>query len=668
MHTVIKDAFSAFKKPFVWIAIIAIPIIVACFGLLYFGTFISPDERLKDLPIAVINKDKGATVDDQTYTYGADLANSITETDKAKWQIEDASLLDEGLENTDYFLAIIIPEDFSERVSAGQTQEPTQANITFYKNVRKNYMLSTLSSRIESSLKELVNQSITEQYSKAYVDGLISAKDGYNSAAEGADSLTNGLTTLEDGSNTLSSGIRSASSGAQSLTSGLEQLSSGAQSLEEGGTTLTSSSAQISQGLSSLSNGSNTFNNTLVECQSAIASQYGGDPSSAIPALQEQYTQALKNYATNVVIATKTGQDPSQVSTEELQQTLSALTTTAGATGAYSTLDQTISGYSSIHDGIQSLSSVYGTFDSGLNTYTSSTGQLSSGLSSAQTGATSLSSGASQLESGASSLSSGITSAKDGSSTLSSSLSEGADTIDSSVTASSDDIAEYMSEPVSVNEETYGNLDKFGYGFAPLFLTLSIWLGSLIIFFLFDPFPTKKNLGASRFAVIFGRWPLYFIVGLLEVAIVLTGAFYLGLPCTNTALLIVFFLVMSFSFICIMQFFNFFDVIGKAIAVLFVIVQLVFCSGTFPAQLGNDIATAVGPCLPFYYAIDGIRELMSGGVEANVFNDMGTILLFGLGGLALSLISYPLALKKKKQRNAEMLEELSAEAVEATPA
>ena len=668
MHTVIKDAFSAFKKPFVWIAIIAIPIIVACFGLLYFGTFISPDERLKDLPIAVINKDKGATVDDQTYTYGADLADSITETDKAKWQIEDASLLDEGLENTDYFLAIIIPEDFSERVSAGQTQEPTQANITFYKNVRKNYMLSTLSSRIESSLKELVNQSITEQYSKAYVDGLISAKDGYNSAAEGADSLTDGLTTLEDGSNTLSSGIQSASSGAQSLTSGLEQLSSGAQSLEEGGTTLTNSSAQISQGLSSLSNGSNTFNNTLAENQSAIASQYGGDPSSAIPALQEQYTQALKNYATNVVIATKTGQDPSQVSTEELQQTLSALTTTAGATGAYSTLDQTISGYSSIHDGIQSLSSVYGTFDSGLNTYTSSTGQLSSGLSSAQTGATNLSSGASQLESGASSLSSGITSAKDGSSTLSSSLSEGSETIDSSVTASSDDIAEYMSEPVSVNDETYGNLDKFGYGFAPLFLTLSIWLGSLIIFFLFDPFPTKKNLGASRFAVIFGRWPLYFIVGLLEVAIVLAGAFYLGLPCTNVALLIAFFLVMSFSFICIMQFFNFFDVIGKAIAVLFVIIQLVFCSGTFPAQLGNDIAAAVGPCLPFYYAIDGIRELMSGGVEANVFNDMGTILLFGLGGLALSLISYPLALKKKKQRNAEMLEELSAETVEATPA
>ena len=249
MRTVIKDAFNAFKKPFVWIAIIAIPIIVACFGLLYFGTFISPDERLKDLPIAVINKDKGATVDDQTYTYGADLADSITETDKAKWQIEDASLLDEGLENTDYFLAIIIPEDFSERVSAGQTQEPTQANITFYKNVRKNYMLSTLSSRIESSLKELINQSITEQYSKAYVDGLISAKDGYNSAAEGADSLTDGLTTLEDGSSTLSSGIQSASSGAQSLTSGLEQLSSGAQSLEEGGTTLTSSSAQISQGV-----------------------------------------------------------------------------------------------------------------------------------------------------------------------------------------------------------------------------------------------------------------------------------------------------------------------------------------------------------------------------------------------------------------------------------
>ncbi len=664
MISVLKDAFkTAFRKPLTWIALIAIPLIVACFGLLYFGTFMSPDERMKELPIAVINKDKGCIIDDEEKNFGRDLSDSLVESDKATWIVESPSLLDKGLENTEYFLAIIIPEDFSEKVAAGQTEDPTQANISFYKNVRKNYTLSTLSSRIESSLKELVNQKIGEQYSQAYLEGLVQAGEGFKEAADGSNSLQSGLNTLKSGSETLSDGANSLLSGTQSLNQGLETLTNGAATLSNAGNTLSEASSQIAQGLISLSSGSDTFSATLTQNQSALTASYGGDPANSIPALQSQYAQALQTYATALYTAGRTGQDPSSISTSELEQTVSNLASAANAAGAYSALEQTLSGYTSIHEGVTSLNASYEAFNSGLASYTSSTDQLSSGIQSAQAGAVTLSNGSAQLNSGAKSLNSGLASAEEGSKTLTTSLEEGANTINDSLTANPETLAEYISQPVDVQEETYGNLEKFGYGFAPLFLTLCIWLGSLIIFFIFDVFPSKQALKASRFAVIFGRWPLYFILSALEVALVLGGAFALGLPCTNTALLIGFFAIMAVSFVCLMQFFNLFDVVGKALAILLVIVQLVFCSGTFPAQLGSDLAVAVGPYLPFYYAIDGIREIMSGGVIANALHDMGILLLFAAIGVALSLLTYPLARKKKLQRDEEIVKALTGKAL-----
>ncbi len=97
MISVLKDAFkTAFKKPLTWIALVAVPLIVACFGLLYFGTFISPDERIKDLPIAVINKDSGCTIDDTEHNFGSELSDAIIESDKAKWT--GAQSLNQGLE------------------------------------------------------------------------------------------------------------------------------------------------------------------------------------------------------------------------------------------------------------------------------------------------------------------------------------------------------------------------------------------------------------------------------------------------------------------------------------------------------------------------------------------------------------------------------------------
>ena len=658
MLDILKDAFkTAFNKPLTYAALIAIPLIVACFALLYFGTFMDPYERMKELPIAVINQDAGATLNGEERNLGDELVKSITNNDDAKWTIEDKNLLDQSLENTDYYLAIVIPEDFSERVAAGDTKEPEQANVVFFKNARKNYMLTSLSSRIESALKEKVNQNITEQYSRAYLSGLVDAKDGLTVAADGSQQLGSGIDSAAEGSSAITDNLESLKSGSGTLEDGLGQLNSGLSQMEDSGNKLISGSASIASGIEALAQGSNTYRSSIEDKVNSISAAYGGDPAGAIPQLKQNYALALQEYATQVIAATKQGQDPSQINAAQVTTAAEKLAAASSQAGAYQALTSAVSGYEQIDSGIGSLSSQYQTLDIGINQYTQAVSELSVGTQNAQNAAANLTEGAGRLQNGSQKLTSGLKNASDGAGELTNSLRDGSQTIESSLTDSTDNLASYTANPAKVEDDIYGNLDKFGYGFAPLFLVMSLWLGSLMIFFVFSVFPSKKELADRRFAAIIGRWPLYLILSVLEVAVVFFGAQALGLPTTDMGMIALSLLFISVSFMLIMQFFNLFDIIGKAFSILLVAVQLVFCSGTMPAQLGSNVAVAAGPFLPFYYAIDGLREVMSGGNVDVLANDMGMLLLFAMGAVALSLLLYPIALKIKTRKDSAALSE-----------
>ncbi len=716
MLEILKDGLkTAFKSPITYVALIAVPIIVSCFGLLYVNTFMDPYERMKELPVAIINQDSGVQSDDGWKNYGEELTVSICENDSVKWVTEDASILDEGLEKSDYYMAVIIPDDFSQRVNAGQTSSPEQADITFFKNVRKNYMLSTFSKSVETALKLTVNQKIGEQYVSAYVQGLYDAQSGLSNAAEGAGELAKGIATAESGSDSLNNGLGQISEGSSTLNAAIGQLSSGANSLENGvssaasgasmlaegasklqngaeaismqGENLVRGSASFSQGIESLDNGVTAYVDTLSEKLEAIACIYDGDPQNSLPAAQQNLENELKAYAGNIVAAAKTGQDPTQVDTSGVVQAAAGMAQISSQAGAYQALQSTSEGAASIEAGVAKLGENYDVLDSGIASYASATAQFASATANVSSGASDLSEGMLELEDGSSSLSNGITStangsnsltssieaaqsgssqlsrgltaASEGAGTLSTSLDEGARAISDSLTDTPENIASYASAPVEFQDDSYGDLPSFGYGFAPLFITMCMWLGSLIAFFIFDPFPASRKLGKNRFAVIFGRLPLALLIAAINAIVVGTCAQAIGVPCTDLVAYIAFFATATVAFICIMELLNLFDIAGKAVALLLLIVQLVCCSGTFPAMLGNDAAAAIGPYLPFYYAIDAFREIMSGTNIGTAYTDMGILLLFAAAALVLSIAVYPLALKMKRKRDANTLAQLS---------
>ena len=231
---------------------------------------------------------------------------------------------------------------------------------------------------------------------------------------------------------------------------------------------------------------------------------------------------------------------------------------------------------------------------------------------------------------------------------------DGAETISDSLGASSDDMGAYVADPTSVNEERYGSLDYYVQGFSPFFMTTSLWLGALIVFFIIEPL-WPKSRHAGRVRTVVGRLPFYALVCAFEAAAVTLSAWGIGVLDAHSASLLLLFayaLGVSLSFMPIIQFLNMtLGVIGKALAVLTLIFQLACSGGTLPVDLGQSFVAALNPFLPFTYAIDGFREVITYANGATIAGDLGMTAVFGLALFVLSLATWGFA---EKRRDAEM--------------
>lgn len=745
MIEVVKDSFKeAFSKKITYVALIGIPLIVGLFGFSYVYTYMDPIENMQELPVAIVNLDQGSYVGEESENFGEHLMDSIMENDAVLWTEETPNLVDEGLDTSDYYMAVVIPSDFSEKVVKGQTSEPDQADIVFYKNMRKNFMMATLSSQIEGELENMVNQEISKQYTSALVEGLLDSQLGLSDAAsgaamlaDGADSITEALSSAQEGSSSLLAGAEGMSSGAEvllpgtealykgtlelesqtsSLPAGVSSLKQGIDAVSDGTVNAQNGATAISQGLSNLAAGCDAIKEHLAEISVLSDKAAAGvviaasasdsvvensasataeiieaigllDPvndAQAIATLQDaaQKSSASEQYALEISrgllndpsgdnvyssvleiaefaagIDYAVGHNQDAESDQTLLGSINALKAGAdsledGLRSAQIALTQLSGGTVSLYEGSTNLSAAASSLASG-------SGSVVDGVSVLENGAAQLTTGLSGLSQGLEEIASGGDELNGGAEELTDKLSEGSNGISSSLTTDAVTFADYLAHPVEVGEEIHGDLDHFGYGFVPLFTTLCLWLGSLLIFFILSPFPSLKLSDSGRFSSVLGRWPAYLVFSAFEVGVVFLCSVGLGVPYSASPEFLLFVFIISISFISIMQFLNSFGVVGKAIAMILVALQLVCCSGMFPAEIGRDYASAVGTWLPFTYAIDGIRELMSGGASPILFNNIGALLIFALGALLCSFVFYPATLKMKLKHDKDTAKELS---------
>lgn len=189
----------------------------------------------------------------------------------------------------------------------------------------------------------------------------------------------------------------------------------------------------------------------------------------------------------------------------------------------------------------------------------------------------------------------------------------------------------FFSEPVKLDEHSVFPIENYGSGMTPFYSILSLWVGGLLLISLLSTEVIMPGEFEPR-QVYFGKLLLFVFLGFLQTLIVTTGdIFLLGVNMANPIWFTIFGLFCSLIFMIIVYtFVSIFGNVGKAMAIVMLVLQIAGSGGTYPVVLLPKFFQIISPFLPFTYAIDIMREALGGIVWSNVIYDLIMLTIFGV--------------------------------------
>jgi putative membrane protein len=218
--------------------------------------------------------------------------------------------------------------------------------------------------------------------------------------------------------------------------------------------------------------------------------------------------------------------------------------------------------------------------------------------------------------------------------------------------------SDFFAEPVVLKENRLFPIPNYGSAMSPFFTTLSLWVGALLLVSLLSvevhpsngkPSKDVTSLsGLSRNAthhqfhsneIYFGRYFTFLSIALLQSLFVTLGdIFLLKTYVVHKLYFVLFGLMLSTVFMLIVYtLVSVFGNVGKAIAIVFLVLQLAGSGGTFPIEVTPLFFQIIHPYLPFTYAISMMREAVAGIVWDIVQRDLMKMAVYASGALITGL-------------------------------
>lgn len=199
------------------------------------------------MPVALVNADKGASVDGKRIDAGGEIAKKLHDSKTFDWREVSAGEAAKGLEKGTYYLSLTMPADFSEKIASSSGADPTTGALQVKTNDANNYIVGSISRTVFSEVRSaastnasrgfldkiFVNFSDLHDKTAEAADGADKLKDGAGKAQEGAKELADGLDTAEEKTGELNSGLKKLNSGAGKLETGSKDVADGTQSLAD---------------------------------------------------------------------------------------------------------------------------------------------------------------------------------------------------------------------------------------------------------------------------------------------------------------------------------------------------------------------------------------------------------------------------------------------------
>jgi putative membrane protein len=593
--------------------------------LIYSGLFLSgywnPYGKLEQLPVAIVNEDEGAVMENEPIQAGKDFVSELKNSGELNFKFVSSSKADEGLKEGTYYMVVTIPKDFSAKVSTLMDENPEPAKLLYKDNPGKNFVAS----QIGSSATEKMKAKLSDTISKSYADGVFSKFEelgkGLTKASDGASQLHQGMADEKEGMNTLAAGINGLREGSDQLQAGGQKLSTSAASIESGINKLDSSSARLSAGITSLSQagekmkaGAEQLKNQtrqLAGAESQLSQQQSNAKTKA-----EQLESKLKEYEESHPTAKN---DPEFARIQALSESVSASTTELESEQAklHQETEQLAGAQSQLNAGFSQFTGKLNQASEGVSELASGTSRISAGFAdwnkgfiSLTAGIDSLSIGTDKLSTGVGSLNNGLTKLEAGSGELSTKLADAAEK--TSEVHSTDELSSMFSDPVQLVKSNVSKVPNYGTGIAPYFLSLALYVGGIMAANIL-PLGRRNDLRVNGTTHFINKLGLVFSIGFIQ-ALIVDGVLLFGfhLEVVNIPLFILSSVIVSFTFMTfIFMLVTVFGFVGKFAAVTFLVLQLATCGGTFPRDLNTPILRSIGENLPMAHSLSSFQEVIT---------------------------------------------------------
>ncbi|SFC79203.1 putative membrane protein [Bacillus sp. OV322] len=203
--------------------------------------------------------------------------------------------------------------------------------------------------------------------------------------------------------------------------------------------------------------------------------------------------------------------------------------------------------------------------------------------------------------------------------------------------------SDFFAQPVLLEEHKMFPIPNYGSAMTPFYTTLSLWVGGLLLVSILAV--DAEVPGVKQYQLYAGRFVTFWMLGLVQSLIVTSGnILFLHVYASDPWLFIWSGMIISSVFVLIVYtLVSLSGNIGKALSVILLVLQISGSGGTFPIQVTPVFFQKINPYLPFTYAIGLMREAVGGIVWRTVFMDCAIlILIFFMFAAAGALLKRPL--------------------------
>lgn len=660
------DCKNLFKSIYAVIIVIGICFIPALYAWLNIYSNHDPYANTGNIKMGVVSLDEGYIYEGEQLNVGDTILEQLRGNDAIDWQFSDSKAdVIQKVESEEYYAALVIPKRFTASMYSVFSDKIKRPMIIFYQNQKKNAVANKITETVTDNLQSTLNETFISAMTTKVFTGLGVLKDKISDNTTATDMIEK-LKQLKTDVHTLKTTLTGLDSGNKVLKEALGTASGDITKLSEDADQLREDITSAGDGLDGVTNTLNTYADMAKQTISDVKGTLEGlkqrlDDATVdkdITSIKSTTKQALKDIPAlkksikalkRAILSDITGIDVSKITSacdsihldlDTINSTLTNIKNT-DITGKMAKNIRTtvISGIETAVEAIESIETMIS--DSIIPTVDLSIKSIGSILDGSSLFATNF---ASTLNSSVrifEALDITLDQAADSSEStnellelfekrLDSILDKVDNASDSEVRdillkALSGDVggyAEFFSDPVHINTNSIYPASNYGSSVSPFYTVLALWVGALILAAIIKVHPSTKHApGAKDRDLYFGRLILFIILGQIQAMIIAWGDLVLlKIDCREVLLFVLStsFISLTLTMLIYSLVYTFGD-IGKAIAVVLVVLQIAGSSGTYPIELLPDFFQKVYIFLPFPYAINALRECVGGRYEADIF-------------------------------------------------